>query len=1030
MFFWPPIWFAKHRCRHHAIRQNVAATEAAYTVAPGRQNVNPSLTMLKKETLAKPILPIFCLLLAAMASGANLNIPSADGPLTVDGLVDEDIWTQAIALPLQPAGFGTPFPAGGEMRAVVRRGYLCLSARLPETGRVVARSVGRDPVWWREDLVIWTFRFHSSEGRNVSLTLSVNPLGAYRVEPIEAAEDPHWPIGASASISSDSWSTEAAIPVDKLAKIGFVSVERIRVPRPNAPELRWFWPGVNDRFAFQLVTGASTPLPPPVITKDWGLFAPPATPVTTTDPVALELTSVPRQVWTNAERKSLGVEQMWEKTLRSRVMEAALAERSDWERVVTVAGWEKFRDRRIAALKTSFGPFPERTPLRATVTRRFNYSDGFILENIIFESRPGLVITANLYLPAKVTGRIPAIIVVHSHHAPKVQSELQDMGMTWARSGTAVLVMDQLGAGERVQSQPWPRESYYSRYALGMQLDLAGESLMKWMVWDLMRGIDLLLERPYVDPNRIIMLGAVAGGGDPAAVTAALDNRIAAVLPFNFGEAGPEEHYIEGPRRYDFETAYPGWGEWESTRCLRRSIADQFFPWFICASVAPRRFVYSFEISWPNGVEKQPAWARYNKVFDLYGKKDHLDQVEGFGPFPGPGECTNVGVYLRKKIYPILNRWLDVSIPPREYHNLRPDSDLMCLTLEVAAERRPKSASEIAYRMAEERLSAARAKLAPLPAAERLESLRASLKAKLGDIEPNTQGAARIAWTKPFSGFVVEAVELQTAPGLRVPLLLLKPRANSSKRLPVVLGFAQGGKERFLADRKGELAALLKQAIAVCLTDVRGTGETAQGSPVTSLAATELMLGHTALGARLKDARTVLRYLSGRGDIDPGRVGLWGDSFAGANPRGLMLDQSVGQEPGPQHIQQADPLGSLLALLTGLYEDHVRAVAVRRGLLSYLSVLKDRFCYMPQDVIVPGILESADIVDVIAALSPRAVLLEGLVDGRNRSLSTSELEGELGAAQEAYRGAPSRLVVREQVAEPELATWLAGELSR
>src|SRR6185436_10323677 len=158
--------------------------------------------------------------------------------------------------------------------------------------------------------------------------------------------------------------------------------------------------------------------------------------------------------------------------------------------------------------------------------------------------------TANLYLPSRISGRIPAIVVVHSHHFPKVQSELQDLGMTWARSGTAILIIDQLGAGERIQSQAWPRESYYSRYALGMQLYLPGESLLKWMVWDLMRGIDMLLERPQIDSKRIVMLGAVAGGGDPAAVTAALDSRIAAVIPFNFGEAGPEEHYTEGPRPY------------------------------------------------------------------------------------------------------------------------------------------------------------------------------------------------------------------------------------------------------------------------------------------------------------------------------------------------------------------------------------------------------------------------------------------------------------------------------------------------
>jgi hypothetical protein len=71
----------------------------------------------------------------------------------------------------------------------------------------------------------------------------------------------------------------------------------------------------------------------------------------------------------------------------------------------------------------------------------------------------------------------------------------------------------------------------------------------------------------------------VAGGGDPAAVTAALDRRVAAVIPFNFGEAGPEGHYTLGPRGYDFDTAWPGWGEWETTRSLPRSAVDQFFPW-------------------------------------------------------------------------------------------------------------------------------------------------------------------------------------------------------------------------------------------------------------------------------------------------------------------------------------------------------------------------------------------------------------------------------------------------------------------
>jgi len=32
--------------------------------------------------------------------------------------------------------------------------------------------------------------------------------------------------------------------------------------------------------------------------------------------------------------------------------------------------------------------------------------------------------------------------------------------------------------------------------------------------------------------------------------------------------------------------------------------------------------------------------------FDLYGQRENLAAVDGFGPFPGPGECTNAGSFF------------------------------------------------------------------------------------------------------------------------------------------------------------------------------------------------------------------------------------------------------------------------------------------------------------------------------------------------------------------------------------------------
>ena len=43
------------------------------------------------------------------------------------------------------------------------------------------------------------------------------------------------------------------------------------------------------------------------------------------------------------------------------------------------------------------------------------------------------------------------VLVCHGHHAPKSQVELQDIGVNLARSGSTVLIMDQLGHGERRQ---------------------------------------------------------------------------------------------------------------------------------------------------------------------------------------------------------------------------------------------------------------------------------------------------------------------------------------------------------------------------------------------------------------------------------------------------------------------------------------------------------------------------------------------------------------------------------------------------
>lgn len=294
--------------------------------------------------------------------------------------------------------------------------------------------------------------------------------------------------------------------------------------------------------------------------------------------------------------------------VRARLREAGRRQTEAWRRLDSQADWERFRDARIAALRESLGrPAEPPADLRLRVTGSAE-TEGVVVENLVFESRPGLIVTANLYRPAAAPAKpAPGLVVVHSHHNPKTQSELQDMGILWARAGCTVVVPDMPGHGERrahpfadAASFPGPfrvgRQDYWFRYNTGMQLHLVGESLIGWMAHDISRCADVLLSRPGVDRGRLVLLGSVAGGGDPAAVAAALDARFAAVVPFNFGGPQPETAY---PLPADAEETfdYVGGGSWESTRNLRLSARDGFLPWVIVGAAAPPRLVYAHEFS-------------------------------------------------------------------------------------------------------------------------------------------------------------------------------------------------------------------------------------------------------------------------------------------------------------------------------------------------------------------------------------------------------------------------------------------------
>jgi dienelactone hydrolase len=772
------------------------------------------------------------------------------------------------------------------------------------------------------------------------------------------------------------------------------------------------------------------------------LLAPPTTAAEKlTDPLArLDATVAPP-----ADRKALA--SMLVEAVRNRRQELNDRNTAEWKTVKDRAGWQKFLAPKLAALRSSLGKFPgPPRPLRVRITGTLR-GEGFSIDKLVFESRPGLWVTANLYRPERPGSSMPGILICHAHHTPKEHGELQDMGMTWARAGCLVLVPDQPGHGERRQhpfvdasSYPKPfrvsRQDYYFRFDSGVQLHLAGESLMGWMAWDLMRGVDLLLAQRGIDSKRILLLGAVAGGGDPAAVVAALDDRIAAVAPFNFGEPSPRPQY---PYPADREPRwnYAGSGSWESTRNLYRSAADGFLPWVLVAATAPRRLVYAHEFGWYR--EGDPVWKRLQAVYGFYDARDRLAFTFGKGDVkkrpPEATHCTHIGAIHRRLMHDAFRRWFAIDVTPeKEYSNRLPADNLRCLTAEARRDLRPRQLIDLLPELVSERMNRARKQRQGKTPAEQRRLLRAEWGRLLGNIAPTGKPAVRQVGTEPLGTATVERLLLTVEPGIVVPLLLLIPQRPDTRKPPLVVAFCQSGKAALLRNRGTDIAALLGNGVAVCLPDLRGTGETTLGkgrgrtSASTAVSSSVLMLGETLVGGRLRDLRTVLAWLRTRKDLDSERMALWGDSLAPVNPPGtsyrLPRDDDAALPTRPE------PLGGLLALLGGLYEEEVTAVYVRGGLSSFRSVLNSHLVLLPHDALVPGALTTGDLSDLAASLAPRPLRLDGLVDGLNRRADEKQVEEIYRPAVAAYGAARARAAISLRVSPSSPASWLVAQIQR
>ena len=211
------------------------------------------------------------------------------------------------------------------------------------------------------------------------------------------------------------------------------------------------------------------------------------------------------------------------------------ARQKAWDAIRDEAGLLKTQDELRQKLLQMIGGLPAvKTDLHPVITGKMAM-DGYSVERLIFQSLPGLYVTALVYVPNDRASKHPAVLVP-AGHAADGKSHYQALSQRLVGRGYVVISWDPIGQGER--SQFWDQKAQKSRYNLicgehavmGNLAYLAGTNLARWEIWDGIRAVDYLLTRPEVDGERISITGT-SGGGTQTALIAALDPRIKIAVP-------------------------------------------------------------------------------------------------------------------------------------------------------------------------------------------------------------------------------------------------------------------------------------------------------------------------------------------------------------------------------------------------------------------------------------------------------------------------------------------------------------------
>jgi dienelactone hydrolase len=610
----------------------------------------------------------------------------------------------------------------------------------------------------------------------------------------------------------------------------------------------------------------------------------------------------------------------------------------------TPARWQTrrplYRDEYFYMLGLS--PLPERTPLKATVTGTLA-GDGYVVEMLHYQSRPGLYVTGNLYRPAdaKPGERLPAVFYVCGHSGrgrDGNKTAFQGHGIWFARHGYVCLVVDTLQLGEIAAI-------HHGTYNLNRWWwHSRGYTPAGVECWNGVRGIDYLISRPDVDPERIAVTG-ISGGGAATFWIAAADERVKVAVPVS----GMADLLAYVPNRVI------------NGHCDCMFFYNTFeWPWTrIAALIAPRPMLFvnsDNDAIFPMDANERVI-SQLERLYSLYGAGDKVDAVVSVGGHAYRQDLRQaiyrfINMHLKEDSRTVADSEIDIveDPPAKVVHPLDPQK------LRVF----PRD-SDIPKDQLNTTIDEHFVPLAPVAAPTResfddwKEALTAELRRVVFHSLPERISAAKA--TEPESAAVAR---LETEEGIAVRLETMPVPPGDTLPKRVLLFVQNSGSDVPLPDW---LDRLRTPGDRICRCEPRGIGQTRWTikNPPNTVARAHSLLGRTVDTGRVHDIIATARYL-----------------------RATCKDAAV--------YVVGEKSGAILAAYAALWEPEITGVIAHQPQASHSDPSAPQFL---------NILRVADVPELLGLLAPRPLMV---VCDDERMQRTAAIYDVAGAAEKLTIG--------------------------